>query len=142
MANLSRCVRHHALRNPQRVALSYEGAHITYAVLWGRICALTRFLRARGVRQGDRVALFMKNSPAFLEIAFAASHVGAVLVPINFRLANDEVDYILQDSGAVLLFRDAELASWDAAVPDVVTVTPEVQRDASLLAAESGDEFL
>jgi fatty-acyl-CoA synthase len=142
MANLSRCVRHHALRNPQRVALSFEGGNISYAMLWGRICALAGFLRGRGVTQGDRVALFMKNSPAFLEIAFAVSHVGAALVPINFRLANDEVDYILQDSGAVLLFRDGELASWDAAVPAVVTITPEVQRDTSLLAVENGDESL
>src|SRR6266498_5671551 len=96
MANLSRCVRHHALRNPQRTAVAYAGAHITYAELWTRICIVAGYLRARGAGDGDRVALFMKNSPAYLEIAFAVSQIGAVLVPINFRLAPDEVDYILQ----------------------------------------------
>jgi fatty-acyl-CoA synthase len=142
MANLSRCVRHHALRNPQRVAVSYQGEHITYAELWARIGALAACLRARGVGAGDRVALFMKNSPAFLEIAFAVSHVGAVLVPINFRLAPDEVDYILHDSGAVLLFRDEELATWEAAVPATVIVTPDVQRNASSLGVKGGDDAM
>jgi len=65
--------------------------------------------------------------------------MGAVLVPINFRLAHDEVDFILRDSGSVLLFCDAELAGWDPAAPSVVIVTPEAQSDSSLLAEGQDD---
>ena len=139
MSNLSRLVRHHALREPDRAALTYTGHVVSYGALWRRIGAVAGMLRARGVSQGDRVALLMKNSAAFIEIALAVSHVGAVLVPINFRLAHDEVDFILRDSGAALLFCDAELAGWQAAVPDVVIVTVEAQSESSLLAQAAGE---
>jgi fatty-acyl-CoA synthase len=139
MSNLSRLVRHHALRTPQRIALSQDGRQVSYAELWRRICAVAGFLRARGVNRGDRVALFMKNSAAFIEIAFATSHIGAVLVPVNFRLAPDELDYILQDSEAVLLFRDEELANMGSAAPSTIHLPPEAQRDASTLGGESDE---
>lgn len=119
MSNLSRCIRHHAIRTPTRPALSYQGETIAYGELWRRVGDLAGLLRDRGVASGDRVALLMKNSPAFLEIAFAVSHIGAVLVPINFRLSPAEVAYILADSGAVLLFRDEELAGWEPAVATI-----------------------
>lgn len=139
MSNISRCVRHHALRTPDRTAIVYAGARISYGALWRRINAVATLLGARGVCAGDRVALLMKNSAAFLEIAFAVSHAGAVLVPINYRLAPDEVDYILRDSGTTLLFRDEDFASWNPAVPDCVSVPPAAQQDASLLAEGGAD---
>ena len=139
MPNLSRLVRHHALRAPDRVALTYAGHAISYGALWRRIGAVGAMLGVRGVMRGDRVALLMKNSAAFVEIALAVSHIGAVLVPINFRLARDEVDFILQDSGSVLLLCDEELAGWGMAVPAVVIVTPEAQCDSSLLAEGQSD---
>lgn len=138
MSNISRCVRHHALRTPDRTALAYAGETVSYGELWRRINAVAALLRQRGVKAGDRVALFMKNSPAFLEAVFAASHVGAVLVPINFRLAPDEVDYILQDSGAVLLLRDAEFDHWTPAVPATIHLGAAAQRDLSSLAPDGG----
>ncbi len=100
---------------------------------------LRAMLRARGVEPGDRVALLMKNSAAFVELALATSHVGAVLVPINFRLAPGEVDYILDDSGAVLLFCDEELAVWTPVVPAMLIVTADARHDASLLAGAGGE---
>lgn len=105
----------------------------SYAELWRRVVAVAGLLDGTGVRAGDRVALLMKNSGAFIEIALAVSHVGAVLVPINFRLSPAEVDFILQDSGAALLFCDQELATWPAAVPRAITVPLGVLADASRL---------
>ncbi len=142
MANLSRLVRHHALRDPGRAALAFEGAHVSYGELWRRIGALAAMLRARGVQPGERVALLMKNSAAFIEIALAVSHAGAVLVPVNFRLAPAEVDYILRDSGAALLFCDEQFSNWDAAVPARVIVTSEAQQNAGLLARTTGDNSM
>ena len=52
----------------------------------------------------------MKNSAAFLELVFATSHIGAVFLPINYRLSADEVGYIVGNSGARILIADEELA--------------------------------
>ena len=59
--------------------------------------------------KGDVVAVLMKNSAAFVEIAIAVGHVGAVFLPINYRLSADEVRYIVENSGARLLIADQEL---------------------------------
>lgn len=133
MSNLSRFVRRHAQTSPDRQALSFQGRTVTYGEVWGRVVRVAGLLQASGVTPGDRVALLMKNSSAFIEIALAVSHLGAVLVPINFRLSAAEVDFILQDSGARLLFCDEELAIWQAAVPNTIVVPEKAQHDASIL---------
>ncbi|MDE8650985.1 AMP-binding protein [Novosphingobium album (ex Liu et al. 2023)] len=133
MSNLSRFVRRHALAAPERRALSYDGGDIAYGTLWSRLTRVSGLLDAQGIAPGDRVALLMKNSAAFLEIALAVSHVGAVLVPINFRLSPAEVDFILADSGARLLFCDEEFATWEPAVPLAIRVPAEARTDASRL---------
>ena len=52
-----------------------------------------------GVRRGDRVGLLLLNSVAFMELTFATAKLGAIVVPINFRLQGPEVGYILDDAG-------------------------------------------
>ncbi len=133
MSNISRFVRRHALTAPDRPALSYQSTTVSYGALWQRVTRVAGLLHGRGIAPGDRVALLMKNSAAFIELALAVSHVGAVLVPINFRLSSAEVDFILQDSGATLLFCDDELATWDPAVPKTIFVPAEAQHNASTL---------
>ena len=59
----------------------------------------------------DVIAVLMKNSAAFLDIAFAASHIGAIFLPINFRLASDEIAYIVENAGARVLIADEEFGS-------------------------------
>jgi len=120
MINLSSFIRFHALRTPTRVALSYQGVNISYGELFERITQLAGYLEAKDIGSGDVVGVLMKNSPAFLEIAFAVSHVGAVFLPINYRLAPDEVNYICKDSDARLLFADEELADNDIECPTIV----------------------
>jgi acyl-CoA synthetase (AMP-forming)/AMP-acid ligase II len=61
-----------------------------------------------GVAKGDKVALYMKNSLELVEIYFAVSKIGAVNVPVNFRLAPREIVYILDNSDSKLLFFDSE----------------------------------
>ena len=108
MLNLSAFVAFHARRRPDALAIAYESQRITYAGLQRRIEALSALMAVRGVGVGQVVAAFMKNSTAFVEIAIAASRIGAVFLPINFRLARDEVAYILDNAGARLVFADAE----------------------------------
>ena len=131
MVALSSFIQFHARRTPERVALIYQDDRITYADLMHRIATTAGWLAARGIGPGDVVALLMKNSPAFLELTFAISHLGAVSLPINYRLSADEVGYILEDAGARLLIGDQELA---AGLPIGVEVDAAAQRNSTRLA--------
>ena len=90
-------------KTPHRVALSYAGRDWTYRELYRRSTRLAHALRELGVGRGDRVAYFGPNHPAYLETLFAAGTLGAVFVPINARLAEPELRYIVADSGAMVV---------------------------------------
>ena len=75
----------------------------------GRVAALAGGLRGRGVGTGDVVAILSYNSPEFLEALFASNYLGAIAMPINWRLAAPEVRYILDHSGARALVCDDAL---------------------------------
>jgi len=133
MVNLSAQIRFHALRTPERLALVYEDQRVSYGDFDDRIRAMAGYLQQRGVTPDQVVAVLMKNSAAFLEIAFAVSHVGAVFLPINFRLARDEVEYIAGNAGAVLLFVDEELETVAAGISPRVVLGADAQHDTRAL---------
>src|SRR5438128_1898991 len=93
-----------------RTAVVYGERRFTYEQLGRRIRQLATALRRAGLERGDRVAFLAPNVPALLEAHFGVALAGGVLVAINTRLNADEVGYILDHSGARLLFVDAELA--------------------------------
>jgi fatty-acyl-CoA synthase len=133
MVNLSCFIIAHATRTPNRVALIFDGERVTYADFARRIQVVAAWLEAQAIGPGDVVAVLMKNSAAFLEVAFAASHIGAVFLPINFRLAGDEVGYIVENAGAKLLFVDSELAENAHGPAAVVKLDERARRDLSSL---------
>jgi len=135
MINLSAFIRYHATNGPDRLAVVYGETRATYADLWRGIGRVAGLLAARGIGPGDTVALFMKNSLAFLELAFAASHVGAVLLPINFRLSADEARYILDNGEAKLLFADEDFAPMFVGRRDLIVVPAAGQQGLSDLAS-------
>ena len=135
MINLSSFIAFHARRTPERPALKYRGEEISYALLDARIRKVAGWLAAQGIGAGDVVALLMKNSAAFLELVFATSHLGAVFLPINFRLSRDEVGYIVDNAGARLLVVDDELGA-NAAGARAVVLNEASQRSVTTL---SGD---
>jgi fatty-acyl-CoA synthase len=137
MINLSSFIAYHARRDPDRDAIVYQGGRTSYAALVGRIEVIGGWLASRGIGADDVVAVLMKNSAAFLELAFAASHVGAVFLPINFRLSAAEVAYIVENSGAKLLLVDAELERNAAGPAPVVVVDEAAQSDATRLAPDA-----
>src|ERR1700722_17991825 len=100
---------HHARRTPDKVFTLFENEAITYGEMATRVAALAGGLAGRGVGPGDVVAILSYNCPEFLEALFAANHVGAIAMPINWRLAAPEVRYILEHSGARALVCDATL---------------------------------
>src|SRR5437667_9418972 len=83
---------------PGAAALVHEAGKITYGDLHLRITRLAHALRGLGVARGDRVAYLGPNHPAFLETLFAAGTIGAVFVPLGFRLAVPALAFILHDS--------------------------------------------
>ncbi|HYH37646.1 MAG TPA: AMP-binding protein [Azospirillum sp.] len=137
MVNLSAFIRRHALRTPDRLAIVYGDQRITYAGFYDRILRMAGFLAGKGIGEGDVVAAVMKNSAAFLEIAFAASHLGAVFLPINFRLARAEVAFITGNAEAKLVFADAELAALVEGEPRAVLVDAAAQADGRVLAGDA-----
>jgi fatty-acyl-CoA synthase len=137
MINLSSFIAFHARRTPRRCALKYRGEDISYAAFDRRIGRLAGWLVSRGLGADDVVAVLMKNSAAFLELAFATSHIGAVFLPINYRLSRDEVGYIVGNAGARMLIADQEFADVAAGGVPLVLIDEAAQSSASHLAAET-----
>jgi acyl-CoA synthetase (AMP-forming)/AMP-acid ligase II len=109
----------HAARQPGGVAIECEGREVTFAELHAGSNRAARAILAAGVSPGDRVGYLGKESERYYEIFFACAKAGVVLVPINWRLVTGEVDHILRDSGAELVFAEREFlaaASGDARV--------------------------
>src|SRR5215831_11034743 len=110
MINLSSFIAFHARRTPKRCAIKFRDVDISYATFDERIRRVGGWLASEGIGADDVVAVLMKNSAAFLELAFATSHIGAVFLPINYRLSREEVGYIIGNAEARILIADEELA--------------------------------
>ena len=92
---------------PATTALTFEGQSQTFGALAERILRTAKALRNAGVSRGDRVGFIGHNHPAFLEILYACSCIGAIFVPLNFRLTSPEVRFIANDAGVKIMFADA-----------------------------------
>jgi len=100
---------HHATRTPDKAITVFEGETTTYQDMAWRVRELAGGLAQRGIGGGAIVALLSYNCPEFLETVFAANYLGAIAMPINWRLAAPEVRYILEHSGARVLVCDEPL---------------------------------
>ncbi|MFI5718509.1 long-chain-fatty-acid--CoA ligase [Nocardia sp. NPDC051750] len=100
----------HARKIPETPALRFGGTSRNYRTLDDRVSRLAGALRARGVAAGDRVAVLGLNSMEVVEAFLAPMRLGAICVPVNFRLTAAEIAYLLEDSGAVAAVVDARFA--------------------------------
>lgn len=99
------------LKTPDKTGLIYgDGSTLTYRELANDVDGVSGALWKHGVRKGDRVAYIGENSAEFIVALFGTMQIGAVIVPINTRLAPPEVAHILVDSGARLVIHDPEFA--------------------------------
>ncbi len=101
--SLYEIVADHGTKRRRKTALLVDGEKISYGALLSQVESVAALLAEQGVGRGERVALFLRNSPEFVYALFAISKLGAVVVPINTFLKSKELDYILQDSGAKAL---------------------------------------
>jgi fatty-acyl-CoA synthase len=81
--------------HPDKTAVHFAGHAISYHELHQRASRTACWLQSLGIEKGDRVAAMLRNCPAFIEIYLACSRLGAIFVPVNFRLAGPELDHLL-----------------------------------------------
>ena len=94
----------------------------TFSELNTRSNKIANVLLSQNVKPGDRVATLLKNGIEFIELYFAVAKIGAVLVPVNWRLVAPEVNYIIRDAGATVLIFDAEFDSLVDTLDDSLTI--------------------
>ena len=85
--------------HPHKTAIIFEGNRISYLQLHEKVHSVCCWLQSLGIEKGDRVAAMLNNCPEFMELFLACSTLGALVVPINYRLAAPELDYTLTNSG-------------------------------------------
>ncbi|MEG8037542.1 long-chain fatty acid--CoA ligase [Sphingomonas sp. LR61] len=123
-----------AARYPDDVAVIVGDHRTTYAELWSETLAYAGALRARGVTEGSRVAMLVPNVADFARVYYATLALGAVVVPVHALLKRREIEYLLQDSGAMLLVCAAPLlaegaAGAELAGVDIITVLAPADHD-------------
>jgi fatty-acyl-CoA synthase len=96
--------------HPHKTAIIFEGNQISYLQLHQKVNRACCWLQSLGIGKGDRVAVMLSNCPEFLELFLACSKMGAIFVPINYRLAAPELDYTLTNSGPRLFVFGDEFA--------------------------------
>ena len=90
-----------AAKDPQRIAIDYYGARLSYAELKRQVDAIAGFLQQRcGVKRGDRVLLDVQNSPQFIVAYYAILRADAAVVPVNPMNRTDELRHYVEDSDA------------------------------------------
>ena len=147
--DLADLIDRNAAFTPDKPALRCQGQAWSYAVFAMRIAALARAMKLQlGVRRGDRVAVLALNSPDYLALLYACARLGAMLVPLNWRLAVPEQMFILRDADVKALFVADAFDAVCAPLADVLPATrivgldcaPEPGGDlATLIDAGSGD---
>ena len=147
--DLSDLIDRHAAFTPGKTAIRFQGRTLTYATFAARIAAAARALKSRlGIGRGDRVAILSTNHPDFLVLLYACARLGAVFVPLNWRLAVPEQLFILTDASVKALVVEegfaAVIAPLMAALPDARVIgldfgPADGTSFEQLLAAGSGD---
>jgi acyl-CoA synthetase (AMP-forming)/AMP-acid ligase II len=108
MHTLADIVRRHGRTRADQIAMQFEGRTTTFGALDRQSSQAANALIAVGVKPGDRIGYLGKNSDHYFELWFAASKAGAIMVPIGWRLSPAEVAYIVDDTGASVVFVGAE----------------------------------
>lgn len=100
--NVGYIVTQKAIQIPDKTAIICEGKEYTYKTFNNRINQLANALLDMGIKKNDHVALLLENCNQFMEIYFALAKIGGVLIPINWRLNVKEIEYIANNSKAVI----------------------------------------
>src|SRR3954451_14069394 len=109
--NLSDLIERNAVFTPNKPATIFEGEILDYAAFSARIAQTARALKAEfGIGRGDRIAILSQNRPDYLVLLYACARLGAILVPLNWRLAAAEQLFILSDASVKVLVLERAFA--------------------------------
>ncbi len=127
----------HAEETPEKTCLRFEGERWTYDRLRGRAKTFAAALETSGLKPGERVALFLGNSPDFLAAYLGTHLAGGVIVPVNAQYRRGELRHIFEDAGVRLCLTDGERR------PELEGVREELPRlEAVIEAGEELEDFL
>ena len=122
--DLSDLIDRNAAFTPDKAAIRFEGRALSYAALAARIAEAARALKSTlGIGRGDRVAILAANDPDYLVLLYACARLGAMLVPLNWRLAIPEQVFILSDASVKALVVEESFA---AVIAPLTQALPEV----------------
>jgi len=140
--DLSHWIERHARFAPGAVAIRFEGAAISYAELARRVARVAAVLAGLGVKRDDAVAWLGLNHPAVLVLLFACARLGAMLVPLNWRLAPPEHARVLADCPPRVLFAEPAFADHARRIEGALAATEisVLESAAGGPVEESGDE--
>jgi fatty-acyl-CoA synthase len=119
--------------NPAKTAIIVDDLQISYRQLYGRYSRTASWLFARGIRKGHRVSVLLRNCPEFIEVYLACARLGAIFVPLNFRVTASELAYFIDDaqprmlifnSGYAALVEDAREHKTNASMQLAVVGSP------------------
>ena len=128
---------------PHKAAVVDGKRHLTYSDLHDQALRLASALQARGVRRGDRVALYMENSLETVVGIYAALYAGAAFMVVNPQTKEDKLEYVLADSGATALLADARLSALaEQVAPSVPHLTTLVRVGDATAASLAWSELL
>ena len=133
--SISHAVRRQANDQGDAAVFTFENKRVTFSDLDKKSNQTARALNALGIKKGDRVGVLSKNSPIYFEIIAAAAKMGAVVTSVNWRLAADEIRYVLDDSGSKLIFVGAEF------VDTIGDVIPTLKINAPVYDIEGAGEI-
>jgi acyl-CoA synthetase (AMP-forming)/AMP-acid ligase II len=131
---LTQILRERARAHPDRLAFIYGERRVAYREFDRRVDQAAQALRAAGVGHGDRVAILDKNSIEYIEQLYGAARLGAVQVPVNYRLASDEVAFIVNNAQAAVLIVGPEF------VPILDSVAGKLEHTKLLVVIGGPDE--
>ncbi|WP_428312992.1 long-chain-fatty-acid--CoA ligase [Hydrocarboniphaga sp.] len=132
-------LRHHADVQPQRLAIEYKQRQLSYGQLWAESGRVAASLRREGIGRGDRVAFLGRNPDLYFLMLYGCSRVGAVFVPLNWRLAPAEIEAVLADCEPLLLMVDRDFAE---AIGGICTPAAMMQPLVFTMDAVSGEHDL
>jgi len=113
----------------RETGLLFDGKGITFGELFDQIKALTGWFTSKGIAKGDRIAVLSRNCPQFFTLMGGIAALGAIMVPINFRLSTDEMKYIFSDIEPVMLFFDPDFGQM---IREVSSTCPSLKEHITL----------
>ena len=122
--NLGQNLKINAKKFPEKVAIKDRRRSFTYPQLNQRTNRLAHSLLGLGLAKGDKVAVLLENCIEIVEVYLATAKTGLIIVPINFRLAGNEIEYIVNNSDAKAMVVHDLFAALVASVKDRLTKIP------------------